>query len=44
VEELADLLEVVYAILDLKGLSVRDFDNLRRQKAEKRGAFKVSST
>jgi len=40
VEELADLLEVIYAILDYKGVSVQDFEALRRQKAETRGAFK----
>ena len=39
VEELADLEEVLRAILAVKGVSYEEFDNIRNQKAEKRGAF-----
>lgn len=39
-EELADLLEVILAILDYKGISYQDFEALRRRKAEERGAFR----
>ncbi len=38
-EELADLLEVVYAAAKARGYSIEDLEDLRRQKAEKRGAF-----
>lgn len=40
VEELADLEEVLRAILDFKGISYEEFDLIRKNKAEKRGAFK----
>ncbi|AFH59642.1 pyrophosphohydrolase domain-containing protein [Paenibacillus caseinilyticus] len=40
VEELADLVELVYAILDNKGISIDDFEKVRIAKQEKRGAFK----
>lgn len=39
VEELADLVEVVYAILDYKGVSLQEFEKIRTSKAERRGAF-----
>ena len=39
VEELADLEEVLLAILKLKKISKTDFDNIRIKKAEKRGSF-----
>lgn len=39
VEELADLVEVVYALLDLKGVSKEEFERLRKDKASKRGSF-----
>jgi len=39
VEELADLVEVVYAILDHKEVSRLEFECIRKQKVEKRGAF-----
>lgn len=39
VEELADLVEVVYALLDSKGVSREDFETIRIDKVEKRGAF-----
>ena len=40
IEELADLEEVLRAILDIKGCSYDKFESIRKQKAEKRGAFK----
>lgn len=40
VEELADLVEVVYAILDYKGVSRQEFESIRKQKVEERGAFR----
>ena len=39
-EELADLLEVVYAAAEARGYSAAQLDELRAAKAEKRGAFK----
>ncbi|MBQ7307197.1 MAG: nucleoside triphosphate pyrophosphohydrolase [Clostridia bacterium] len=40
IEELADLEEVLRAILDIKKFSYSDFEEIRKQKVEKRGAFK----
>ena len=40
VEELADLVEVVYALIDYKGISREDFEKIRAAKVEERGAFK----
>ncbi len=40
VEELADLVEVVQAILDYKKISIEDFNRIREKKNESRGAFK----
>ena len=39
VEELADLLEVIYRISELKGVSSDELDKIRGDKAEKRGKF-----
>ena len=39
-EELADLVEVIYALLDSMNVSIKDFEKLRLEKVEKRGAFK----
>ena len=39
VEELADLVEVVYAILDHKEVSLQEFEDIRKQKVMERGAF-----
>ena len=36
VEELADVLEVIYRISELKGVNL---DNIRQEKVEKRGGF-----
>ncbi len=40
VEELADMLEVVYAIAEAKGITVQELEAVRRKKAERKGAFK----
>ncbi|MBQ8749594.1 MAG: nucleoside triphosphate pyrophosphohydrolase [Clostridia bacterium] len=40
VEELADLEEVIRAILDAKNISYSNFENIRKLKVQKRGAFK----
>lgn len=40
VDELADIEEVLRAILDAKSVSISDFENIRMVKAQKRGAFK----
>ena len=40
VEELADIVEVVYALLDCKGVSREEFERIRVAKAKERGAFK----
>ena len=39
VEELADLLEVIYAAARARGCSAEKLDEIRRKKAEERGAF-----
>ena len=39
-EELADMLEVVYAIASARGYSVAELERVRAEKAEKRGGFK----
>ncbi len=39
-EELADILEVVYALCDLHGIDKEQLEQLRKDKAEERGAFK----
>ncbi|MFY0545628.1 phosphoribosyl-ATP pyrophosphohydrolase [Brevibacillus sp. H7] len=38
-EELADLLEVIYALAQIHGASPADLEAIRRSKAEKRGGF-----
>lgn len=40
IEELADLEEVLRAILDSKGMSYEEFERIRLEKVKKRGAFK----
>lgn len=40
IEELADMLEVILALAEVKGVSQDELDSLRRQKAETRGAFR----
>jgi predicted house-cleaning noncanonical NTP pyrophosphatase (MazG superfamily) len=39
VEELCDLVEVIYGILRLKGISVEEFHSIRERKADERGSF-----
>ncbi len=38
-EELADILEVIYRIAKLKGISKEELEQIRIKKAEKRGSF-----
>ena len=38
-EELADLMEVVYAIAKLKNINIDEVEKIRIQKREKRGGF-----
>ena len=38
-EELADILEVIYKIAKLKGISKEELEKIRLDKVEKRGAF-----
>ena len=39
VEELADILEVIYRISELRGINSVELDKIRKDKAEKRGKF-----
>ncbi|MBS1268615.1 MAG: hypothetical protein MAG458_01346 [Nitrosopumilus sp.] len=39
VEELADILEVIYRISELRGTNSDTLDKIRQDKAEKRGGF-----
>ena len=39
-EEIADVLEVIYAILNFKNISREEIEKIRQEKAEKRGGFK----
>lgn len=38
-EELADLLEVIYAVVRARGYSVEQLEKVRKEKADKRGSF-----
>ena len=40
IEELADMLEVMYSIAEARGYSVSELEKVRKEKAEKRGGFK----
>lgn len=40
VEELADLIEVIYGILDYKSVPLDKFENIRKNKVNERGGFK----
>ena len=40
IEEMADVLEVLYAIAEARGYSVEELERVRVAKAEKRGGFK----
>lgn len=39
VEELADIVEVIYGILNSMKVSINDFEETRKEKVAKRGAF-----
>ena len=39
IEELADILEVLYAIMHAHGYSIDELEKIRKEKADKRGAF-----
>ena len=39
VEELADIVEVIYGLIKSMGLSMEEFEKIRKEKVEKRGAF-----
>ncbi|MTH54893.1 phosphoribosyl-ATP pyrophosphohydrolase [Bacillus mangrovi] len=39
IEELADLLEIVKAFAELHGSNLEEIENIRKEKAEKRGGF-----
>jgi predicted house-cleaning noncanonical NTP pyrophosphatase (MazG superfamily) len=39
VEELADMLEVIYRVSELRGVNSDELDEIRKDKAEKRGKF-----
>ena len=39
IEELADLLEVIYAVVAARGYSAAELERIRLEKSEKRGAF-----
>ena len=39
VEELADIVEVIYGILNAKNISLDEFEKIRKDKIDKRGAF-----
>lgn len=40
IEELADIVEVVYAILNVRKVSLTEFEKIRLEKLENRGGFK----
>jgi predicted house-cleaning noncanonical NTP pyrophosphatase (MazG superfamily) len=40
IKELADVLELVYAICDFKGIGKDEMDVMRKRKSDERGAFK----
>ena len=39
IEELADIVEVIFALVKHKGVSAKDFEMLRMKKYEERGGF-----
>ena len=40
VEEMADVMEVIYAMLDFRGISIEDVEKVRIEKRNRKGAFK----
>lgn len=39
IEELADIVEVIYGILNSKNVSIEEFEEIRKNKVDRRGAF-----
>lgn len=39
-EELADMLELIYSLAEVHGGTIEELEQIRKQKAEKRGGFK----
>ena len=39
IDELADIVEVIFAIVEQDGMSIQDFERLRLSKREQRGGF-----
>ena len=39
-EELSDMLEVIYALASIHGISEEELNKIRKEKADQRGAFK----
>ena len=40
IEELADLVEVIYGILEFRGITLEKFDLIRKEKRDRCGGFK----
>lgn len=40
IEELADVLEIIHALAEYHGVSIEEVEEIRKQKADKRGGFK----
>lgn len=39
-EEIADIFEVLYAIMDFRNINMEEVEGIRKKKAEKKGGFK----
>lgn len=39
IEEMADIMEVIYAIMDARNMSMEDVEKVRIEKRERKGAF-----
>ena len=40
IEELADLVEVIYELVENQGITIKNFEDIRKFKAEEKGSFK----
>ena len=40
IEEMADIIEVIYAIMEYRGTTINDVEKIRIEKRERKGAFK----
>ncbi len=40
IEEIADVMEVIYTLLDIHGWTFEDVEKVRKEKAQNRGSFK----